>query len=149
MCSGNSGTVEEGGLIVVALVGCDGATWSRAAVERKWIKKMVKAMDLLDDAVASNTQDLKGSDLRENALYGFALIRSWSSTSSLTLPSSISFHLRAVLEASLKRTHTHDSIILCHEVVDAILLNDPLLVPTSALKTTASIFDSCRDLGRH
>ena len=139
---------EEGGLIVVAVVGRDKAPWSPH--ENRKRQAWVSAMSLLTDVAASTTQDLIGNDLRENALYGFALIRSWSTGSARTLPGSLSFHMRAVLEAAQKVEDRAHTLILCHEVVDAVFLHNPLRIPPSGSPGLgAKIFDSCKDLGRH
>ena len=140
--------VEEGGLIVVAVVGCGNATWSPD--ENRKRRPRMKAMGILIDVALSTTQDLIGNDLRENALYGFALIRSWSTGSARTLPGSLSFHMRAVLEAAQKVEDRAHTFILCHEVVDAVFLHNPLRIPPSGSPGLgAKIFDSCKDLGRH
>lgn len=147
--SGDSGTLKEGGLIVVALVGQDGATWTRRK-EWKPAKQWVKARDLMDESAALHTRGLNGNDLREKALYGFALLRSWSVRSVSLMPVDLSFHLRAVLNnpGYTQNSDCSPSFMLCHEVLDAISLNEPLLVQAGgdALKDTDAIFNSCREL---
>ena len=139
--------VEEGGLIVVAVVGCGNATWSPDENRHKLPR--MKAMGILTDVALSTTQDLIGNDLRENALYGFALLRSWSTVSRRTLPGSLSFHMRAVLEADLRAESGGHIFILCHEVTDAAFMNNPLRIPPIGSMKMSKIFDKCLEMGRH
>ena len=139
--------VEEGGLIVVAVVGCGNATWSPD--ENRHNLPRMKAMGILTDVALSTTQDLIGNDLRENALYGFALLRSWSTVSRRTLPGSLSFHMRAVLEADLRAENRLHMIILCHEVIDAVFMKNPLRIPPIGSMKMSKIFDKCLEMGRH
>jgi hypothetical protein len=139
--------VEEGGLIVVAVVGCGDATWSPDENLKR--RPLMKAMGTLTDAALSRTQDLIGNDLRENALYGFALLRSWSTASGMTLPGSLSFHMRQVLEAAPKLESRDRSFILCHEVIDAVFMNNPLRTPPIGSMNMSQIFDSYLEMGRH
>ena len=140
--------VEEGGLIVVAVVGCGNATWSPDENRQRRLMK-AKAMGRLTDVAFSTTQDLIGNDLRENALYGFALLRSWSTVSGRTLPGSLSFHMRAVLEAAPKPEERDHMFILCHEVIDAVFIRNPLRIPPIGSMNMSKIFDSCLEMGRH
>ena len=138
---------EEGGLIVVAVVGCGNATWSPD--EKRHKLPRMKAICILTDVALSTTQDLIGNDLRENALYGFALLRSWSTVSSRTLPGSLSFHMRALLEADLRADSRAHIFILCHEVIDAVFMNNPLRIPPIGSMNMSKIFDKCLEMGRH
>lgn len=139
--------VEEGGLIVVAVLGCGNATWSPD--ENRYRRPRMKAMGMLTDVALSTTQDLIGNDLRENALYGFALLRSWSTVSGRSLPGSLSFHMRAVLEAAPKAESRDHVFILCHEVIDAVFMNNPLRIPPIGSMNMSEIFDKYLEMGRH
>ena len=139
--------VEEGGLIVVAVLGCGNATWSPD--ENRYRRPRMKAMGMLTDVALSTTQDLIGNDLRENALYGFALLRSWSTVSGRSLPGSLSFHMRAVLEAAPKAGSRDHMFILCHEVIDAVFMNNPLRIPPIGSMNMSEIFDKYLEMGRH
>ena len=139
--------VEERGLIVVVVVGCGNATWSPD--ENRKRRPWMKAMGILNGGALSTTEDLIGIDLRENALYGFALLRSWSTVSGRTLPGSLSFHMRAVLEAAPK-TKSRDYIFnLCHEVIVALFMNNPLRIPPIGSMSMSNIFDGYLEMVRH
>ena len=139
--------VEERGLIVVVVVGCGNATWSPD--ENRKRRPWMKAMGILSGGALSTTEDLIGIDLRENALYGFALRRSWSTVSGRTLPGSLSFHMRAVLEAAPK-TKSRDYIFnLCHEVIVALFMNNPLRIPPIGSMSMSNIFDGYLEMVRH
>jgi hypothetical protein len=139
--------VEERGLIVVVVVGCGNATWSPD--ENRKRRPWMKAMGILNGGALSTTEDLIGIDLRENALYGFALRRSWSTVSGRTLPGSLSFHMRAVLEAAPK-TKSRDYIFnLCHEVIVALFMNNPLRIPPIGSMSMSNIFDGYLEMVRH
>ena len=86
---------------------------------------------------------------KENALYGFALRRSWSTVSGRTLPGSLSFHMRAVLEAAPK-TKSRDYIFnLCHEVIVALFMNNALRIPPIGSMSMSNIFDGYLEMVRH
>ena len=57
--------------------------------------------------------------------------------------------MRAVLEADPRAESRGHIFILCHEVIDAVFMNNPLRIPPIGSMNMSKIFDKYLEMGRH